>query len=71
VNAGIHPTAPNGLPARLPAETACRAAGIRALHLQVESDRRGAYGLELDANFVGHDRRLIRELLDDDAPNDS
>ena len=56
-----------GLGARLVAlaEAACRAAGVRALHLEVEPDKRGAYGLYLDAGFVEHERRLTSKLLDE------
>ncbi len=45
------------------AAEACRARGIRALHLEVERANEGAQGLYRRAGFVDHDRYLLTKWL--------
>lgn len=45
------------------AERACRAAGVRALHLEVEPGRRAAQALYRKAGFVDQGRRLMTRRL--------
>jgi ribosomal protein S18 acetylase RimI-like enzyme len=47
------------------AEAYCRAAGVRALHLEVELEKETALGLYRRWGFVDHRRRLMTKRLDD------
>jgi diamine N-acetyltransferase len=45
-------------------EEACRAEGVRALHLEVERDKPSALGLYRSAGFEDHDRYLMTKRLE-------
>jgi len=45
------------------AEDACRALGVRALHLEVERANAAAYGLYRKVGFVDHERYLLTKRL--------
>lgn len=45
------------------AEEACRAFGVRALHLEVERENTNAHALYRKVGFVDHDRYLMTKLL--------
>lgn len=46
------------------AEEQCRAAGVRALHLEVERANTGAQGLYCRAGFKDHDRYLMTKWIE-------
>ena len=46
------------------AEEECRAAGVRALHLEVERANTGAQGLYRRAGFKAHDRYLMTKWIE-------
>lgn len=48
------------------AEEACRALGVRALHLEVERENTNAHALYHKVGFIKHERYLMTKLL---APN--
>lgn len=45
------------------AEEACRAFGVRALHLEVERENTNAHALYRKVGFIDHDRYLMTKLL--------
>ena len=45
------------------AEEACRALGVRALHLEVERANTNAYGVYRKARFVDHERYLMTKRI--------